>query len=159
MSSTTPAQPGPPAAPPVTDIDLSEFADIVNNARTDDERALTTPLVATAGDEYPDLAYRGSTMVFDKDHLAWWERTTGRETMANLGKNKRVAVWVRNPVRDRRPLRFYGEARVVESGPERDAVWDKVVQVEKDMDKDKKGVAVIVRVDRVRAGPNEIQRR
>src|SRR5438552_12960300 len=90
--------PGPPPPPPVTGIDLTEFAEIVNNARTDDERALTTPLVATSADTYPDLAYRGSTMVFDKDHLAWWERTTGRETMANLGKNNRVAVWVRNPV-------------------------------------------------------------
>ena len=154
MASTT-----PPAPQPVTAIDLTEFAEIVNNARTDDERSLTTPLVATAGTDYPDLAYRGSTMVFDRDHLAWWERTTGRETMANLEKNNRVAVWVRNPVRDRRPLRFYGEARVLESGPERDAVWEKVVQVEKDMDKEKKGVAVIVRVDRVRAGPTVIQRR
>ena len=158
MASTSPA-PGPPAPPPVTGIDLTEFAEIVNNARTDDERALTTPLVATSGETYPDLAYRGSTMVFDKDHLAWWERTTGRETMANLGKNKRVTVWVRNPVRDRRPLRFYGEARVIESGPERDAVWERVVQVEKDLDKEKKGTAVMVRIDRVRAGPNEIQRR
>ena len=79
--------------------------------------------------------------------------------MANLGKNKRVAVWVRNPVRDRRPLRFYGEARVIEGGPERDAVWERVVQVERDLDKEKKGIAVMVRIDRVRAGPNEIQRR
>jgi hypothetical protein len=151
--------PGPPPPPPVTAIDLTQFAEIVNNARTDDERSLATPLVATAGDGTPDLAYRGSTMVLDKDHLAWWERTTGRETMANLGKNKRVAVWVRNPVRVRRPLRFYGEARVVESGPERDAVYDRVVQVEKDMDKERKGIAVIVRIDRVRAGPSDIQRR
>jgi hypothetical protein len=151
--------PGPPAPAPVTGIELTQFAEIVNNARTDDERSLTTPIVATAGDGTPDLAYRGSTMVWDKDHLAWWERQAGRETFANLGKNKRVAVWVRNPVRDRRPLRFYGEARVVESGAERDAVYDRVVQVEKDMDKEKKGVAIIVRVDRVRAGPNEIQRR
>ena len=153
--ATTP----PPGPPPVTGIDLTQFAEIVNNARTDDERALTTPLVATAGDHGPDLAYRGSTMVLDKDHLAWWERATGRETKANLGKDRRVAVWVRNPARDRRPLRFYGEARVVESEPERDAVWERVVQVEKDMDKDKNGVAVIVRIDRVRAGPNDIQRR
>lgn len=159
MASTTPTPSGPPAPPPVTEIELTQFAEIVNNARTDDERSLTTPLVASSGDQGPDLAYRGSTMVFDKDHLAWWERATGRETMANLGADARVAVWVRNPVRDRRPLRFYGVGRVVESGPERDAVWDKVIQVEKDMDKEKKGVAVIVRVDRVRAGPNVIQRR
>src|SRR5207244_5532904 len=85
----------PPGPPPVTGIDLTQFSEIVNNARTDDERSLTTPLVATAGDGTPDLAYRGSTMVLDRDNLAWWERTTGRETMANLGKNKRVAVWVR----------------------------------------------------------------
>lgn len=156
---STPTPPAASAPPPVTDIDLTQFAEIVDNARIDDERALTTPLVATAGDGYPDIAYRGSTLVLDKDHLAWWERLSTRETYANLGKNKRVAVWVRNPARDRRPLRFYGEARVVESGPERDAVWERVLQVEKDMDKEKKGIAVIVRVDRVRAGPNEIQRR
>jgi len=71
--ATTP----PPGPPPVTGIDLTQFAEIVNNARTDDERALTTPLVATAGDGTPDLAYRGSTMVWDKDNLAWWERTAG----------------------------------------------------------------------------------
>jgi hypothetical protein len=152
--ATTP----PPAPPPVTGIDLTEFADIVNNARTDHEQALTTPLVATAGDGQPDISYRGSTMVWDRDHLAWWERAK-RETLANLGTNKRVTIWVRNPTRDRRSLRFYGEARIVEDGPERDAVWERVVPIEKDMDKERRGVAVIVRVDRVRAGPNDIQRR
>jgi len=149
---------GPPPPPPITDIDLVQFAEIVNNARTDHEQALTTPLVATSNDGQPDIAYKGSTMVWDKDHLAWWERSK-RETFAALGTNPKVAVWVRNPVRERRSLRFYGEARVVESGPERDAVWERVVQIEKDMDKERTGVAVIVRVDRVRAGPFDIQRR
>jgi hypothetical protein len=156
MSSTPPA--GPPPPPPITDIDLLQFAEIVNNARTDHEQALTTPLVATANDGQPDLAYKGSTMVWDKDHLAWWERSK-RETYAALGTNAKVAIWVRNPVRDRRSLRFYGEARIVDAGPERDAVWARVIQTEKDQDKEQRGVAVIVRVDRVRAGPFDIQRR
>jgi hypothetical protein len=70
-----------------------------------------------------------------------------------------VAVFVRNPTRDRRTLRFYGIARVVDDPELRERVWERVQQVEKDMDKGKEGVAVIVRVDRVRAGLADIQRR
>ena len=155
MSQVTP---GPPPPPPVTDIDLTQFASIVDTARIDDERALTTGLVATATDGQPDLALKGSLMVWDKDHLAWWERSK-RETYAALAANPRVAIFVRNPPRDRRTLRFYGEARVVEDEATRDRVWQRVVEVEKAMDKEKQGVAVIVRIDRVRAGPLDIQRR
>ena len=155
--ASTPAA-GPPPPPPVTDIDLIQFAAIVNTARIDNEQGLTTALVATAGDGEPDLSLRDSLMVWDMDHLAWWERAK-RETLANLGKNRRVAAFVRNPARDRRTIRFYGEARVVDDGPERDAVWERVLPIEKDMDKERKGVAVIMRIDRVRAGIFDIQRR
>jgi len=147
-----------PPVPPVTEIDLTPFAEIVDNARTDQPQGLTTGLVATSNDGEPDLALKGSLMVWDKDHLAWWERAR-RETLAALGVNPRVAVFVRNPTRDRRTLRFYGAAQVVEDPELRERVWDRVQQVEKDMDKDKQGIAVIVRVDRVRAGPLDIQRR
>src|SRR5207302_3887794 len=144
--------PSTPPIPPVTEIDLTPFADIVDNARTDHEQALTTGLVATSNGGQPDLALKGSLMVWDKDHLAWWERSK-RETYAALAANPRVAIFVRNPPRDRRTLRFYGEARVVEDEATRDRVWQRVVEVEKAMDKEKQGVAVIVRIDRVRAGP------
>lgn len=146
------------SAPPVTEIDLLVFSEIVDNARTDHEQALTTGLVATSNDGQPDLALKGSLMVWDKDHLAWWERSK-RETLAALGTNPRVAIFVRNPTRDRRALRFYGTAEVVDDADLRERVWDRVRQIEKDMDKDKQGVAVIARVDRVRGGPFDIQRR
>jgi hypothetical protein len=146
------------SAAPVTEIDLTLFSDIIGNARTDHEQGLTTGLVATSNDGQPDVALKGSLMVWDKDHLAWWERAK-RETLAALGSNPRVAIFVRNPIRDRRTLRFYGTARVVDDPELRERVWDRVQQIEKDMDKDKQGVAVIVRVDRVRAGPLDIQRR
>src|SRR2546422_9333991 len=97
---------------PVTDIDLLLFSDIIDYARTDHEQALTTGLVATANDGQPDGALKGSLMVWDKDHLAWWERSK-RETYGALASNPKVAVFVRNPTRDRRTLRFYGEARAV----------------------------------------------
>ena len=147
-----------PPVPPVTGIDLLPFSEIVNNARVDHEQALTTGLVATASDGQPDLALKGSLMVWDRDHLAWWERAK-REQYAALASNPKVAVFVRNPTRDRRAFRFYGEARVVDDPDLTQRIWDRVLQIEKDMDKERTGVAVLVRVDRVRAGPFDVQRR
>ncbi len=146
------------SAPPVTAIDLLQFSEIVDNARTDGERGQNTGVVATANDGRPDVALKGSLMVWDADHLAWWER--GRaETEAAVRANPQVAVMVRNSTRDRRTLRFHGEARIVDDPALRERVWERVLQVEKDTDPEKNGVAVLVRIDRVRAGKFDIQRR
>jgi hypothetical protein len=66
---------------------------------------------------------------------------------------------VRNVMRDRRTLRFYGEARIVDDPELRERIWERVVRVEKDTDPEKKGVAILVRIDRVRAAKFDIQRR
>jgi len=146
------------SAPPVTAIDLLQFSEIVDNARTDGERGQNTGVVATANDGRPDVALKGSLMVWDADHLAWWER--GRaETEAAVRANPQVAVMVRNSTRDRRTLRFHGEARIVDDPALRERMWERVIQVEKDTDPEKHGVAVLVRIDRVRAGKFDIQRR
>ena len=146
------------SAPPITTIELTQFAEIVDNARTDGERGQSTGVVATSNSGQPDVALKGSLMVWDTDHLAWWER--GRaETEAAVRANPHVAVMVRNIVRDRRTLRFYGEAHVVDDAELRERIWQRVSQVEKDTDPEKQGVAVLVRIDRVRAGKFDIQRR
>jgi len=146
------------SAPPVTAIDLVQFSESVDNARTDGDRGQSTGLVASSNDGQPDVALKGSLMVWDVDHLAWWER--GRaETEAAVRANPQVAVLVRNIARDRRTLRFYGEARIVDDPALREQIWERVVQVEKDTDPEKTGVAVLVRIDRVRAGKFDIQRR
>ena len=146
------------SAPPVTAIDLAQFSEIVDNARTDGDRGQSTGVVATSNDGQPDVALKGSLMVWGADHLAWWER--GRaETEAAVRANPRVAVMVRNVTRDKRTIRFYGEARIVDDAQLRERIWERVIQVEKDTDPEKNGVAVLVRVDRVRAGKFDIQRR
>ena len=147
-----------PPVPPVTEIDLLPFSEIVDTARIDHERGLTTGVVATTNEGQPDVALKGSLMVWDRDHLAWWERSK-RETYGALARNPKIAVLVRNPTRDKRTLRFYGEAWVVDDPELTLRIWDRVLQVEKDMDKERQGVAVLVRVDRVRAGPLDIQHR
>jgi general stress protein 26 len=146
------------AAPPVTAIELSQFAEIVDNARTDGDRGQSTGVVATSNAGQPDVALKGSLMVWDADHLAWWER--GRaETEAAVRANPHVAVMVRNVTRDKRTIRFYGEARIVDDARLRERIWERVIQVEKDTDPEKQGVAVMVRIDRVRAGKFDVQRR
>jgi len=44
--------------------------------------------------------------------------------------------------------RFYGTAKIYKSGPEYEEVWRRLVQPEKDRDPDKKGYAVLIRIDR-----------
>ena len=113
-------------------------------------------LVATVlPDGYAQVTPRGSVLVFDDEHLAIWERGKGT-TNAQLKDGTKITVYFRKPaLRESGMLpkggivRFYGTAKIHKSGPTYDAVWDKVVQVEKDRDPEKKGWAVVVKLERV----------
>ncbi len=56
------------------------------------------------------------------------------------------------------PLRFYGEARLVEDPAQREAVYQRVVPEEQNRDAERKGYAVLIRVDRIRHGPRSVTR-
>jgi len=103
---------------------------------------------------YAQITPRGSTMVFDDDHIALWERGKG-STTASLHDGAKVTVYFRKPqLRTDGMLpkggiaRFYGTAQVVKSGAAYEEVWRKLVQPEKDRDPDKKGFAVLIKVER-----------
>jgi hypothetical protein len=112
-------------------------------------------LVGTAQpDGYAQISPRGSTMVYDDTHLALWERGKG-STNAMLTNGAKVTVYLRKPqLREAGILpkggiaRFYGIAEVHKSGPAYEQVWTRLVQPEKDRDPDKKGYAVLIRVER-----------
>jgi len=134
-------------------IDLSEMAQYVDRAHDDG----LTCLVATASkDGAPNLAYKGSLMVWDTDHLAFWERAHG-ETLAHLRENPKIAAVYRNRAAGK-AWRFWGVAEVHESGELRAGVMVRTVQAELDRDPDRKGVAILIRVDRV-SGAGVDQRR
>lgn len=125
-------------------IDLSEMAEYVDRAHADG----LTCLVATASiDGRPNLAFKGSVMVWDKDHLAFWERAHG-ETLNQLRENPRIAVVYRNRAAGK-AWRFWGVTELHEGGALRDKVMVRTVQAELDRDPERKCVAVIIRVDRV----------
>ncbi len=122
----------------------------INGALADGTPCL---LGTVSGDGEPQISPKGSILVHDAGNLAYWERSK-RTALANIQDNNRVVVYYRNPERavdlpQGACLRFYGTCRVVEDGPEREAVMGKVVQRELDADKGRTGVAVIIAIDRI----------
>jgi predicted pyridoxine 5'-phosphate oxidase superfamily flavin-nucleotide-binding protein len=135
-------------------IDLSEMAEPVNNALAEGNVCL----VATASRSgMPDIAFKGSVMVFDQDHLAFWERSKG-QTLQNLEENPQICVIYRSRERGV-AWRFYGVTETHADGPVREQVMARTVQAELDRDPERTGVGVLVRVDRIVAGRNVIQAR
>ena len=105
-------------------------------------------LVATVSqDGVPNVGYKGSVMVFDDDSLAYWERTL-QGSMANVGHNPNVMILFRNP-KTRAAWRFVGKATVHTSGAVREQVMGRTVPAELERDPDRKGAAVVVKVDKV----------
>jgi hypothetical protein len=139
-----------PAPPPLT-LDLKQYADAVDQAFYNQ----AVCVIATSNGGDVDLALKGSFMVWDQDHLAYWERGLN-ETLAAIRGNPRVAVLVRP--KGASPMRFYGEATVIEDPTQREAVYQRVIPEEQARDPEKKGVGVLIRVDRIRQGAQSIKR-
>jgi hypothetical protein len=124
-------------------IDLTVYAEAIAIAWQEG----TACVLATCGTGGPDLGPKGSMMVFDKDHLAYWERSRG-QSLANLREAPGAAVMYLNRER-RKFLRFYGVATLYEDGDIRGQVMARTPEPELNFDPERKGVAVLIRVDRV----------
>lgn len=121
-----------------------EMRELVNNALADRVPCI---LGTASSDGKPQISLKGSLMVYDHETLAYWERAL-RTALENISENPQVVVLYRNP--DKRiNWRFYGTARVYDSGPQRDDVMARTVKAELDRDPDRKGVAVLITVDRI----------
>ena len=103
---------------------------------------------------FAQITPRGSTMVYDDDHLALWERGKG-SVNANLTDGTKVTVFLRKPaLREAGILpkggiaRFYGTAKIHKSGAVYDQIWQRLIQPEKDRDPEKKGYGVLIKVER-----------
>ena len=115
---------------------------------------------ATTSDEgYPDVSFRGSTYVFDDEHIAFWDRSLGTST-TNLEKNPNVCMLYYDK-ENRLGWRFYGKASVYKQGEMREKIMSRVIKPELDKDPERKGYDVLVRVDKIRgySGFNIVQER
>lgn len=103
---------------------------------------------------FAQITPRGSTMVYDDEHIALWERGKG-STTGNLHDGSKMTVYFRKPqLRADGVLpkggiaRFYGTAAIHKSGAAYEEVWRRLVQPEKDRDPEKKGFAVLIKIER-----------
>ena len=110
-------------------------------------------LLATVGPEGPNITPKGSMIVFDDEHLAYWERSK-RTVLDNLGMEKRVCVMYanfkaqRDGILDSGFLRFFGTVELHESGPIREAIFAKLLPREQTHVGAEAGIGVLIRIEK-----------
>jgi len=136
-----------------------KIKDLIFNAREDGHVCL----LGTIGPLGPNISPKGSMMIFDDDHLAYWERSK-RTALDNLRFDNRVVVVYSNlqaqfdGVLDSGVLRFYGVAELHEDGEVWEAVRNKLSDRERNHEGAEDGIAVLIRISlarNVRGGPIE----
>ena len=128
-----------------------QMRSLLNSALSDG----TPCLLGTASkDGYPQISPKGSIVVFDDETLCFWERSK-RSALKRIEENPHVSVYYRNAARMAEIpyragcMRFYGDVSLVESGAQRDKIWDLIPEAERKPDPEKKGIGVLVKVNRV----------
>ena len=110
-------------------------------------------LLGTQGKDGPNISPKGSMLVYDDDHLAYWERSK-RQALDNLGGDRHVVVMYanfkaqRDGVLESGFLRFYGTAELHESGPMREAIFKRLLKREQEHVGADKGIGVLIKIDR-----------
>jgi predicted pyridoxine 5'-phosphate oxidase superfamily flavin-nucleotide-binding protein len=139
--------PAPP--PPATALVLTPaIKDAVNGAF-----ANGTPVIVAYVDAEgrPHLSPRGTAQAFSDDQLALWNRDPRGGMTRGIAANPNVALSYRDP-KTRTAYQFAGRARVATEPAERTRIYDSSPEIERNMDPRRRGVAVIVDLDRVEGG-------
>ena len=128
-----------------------EMRDLIDNAIANG----TPCILATASKAgEPHMNYRGSVMVFDDASLAYWDRVK-RQSLQHIAENPQVCILFRHPQK-RLIWQFLGEATIHDSSPVREQVMARVVQPELDRDPERKGVAIVIRVNKILLGNGDV---
>ncbi len=112
-------------------------------------------MLGTIGPDGPNISPKGSMIVLDDDHLAYWERAK-KLALDNLRANPKVVVMYSNKAiyesgEFERPggiLRFYGTAEIHERGEFRDRIRTMLQEREIDHEGAEEGYAVVIKLDR-----------
>lgn len=103
-------------------------------------------VLATASkDGRPGIGFRGTMLVYDDDHLAYWDRGSGNAP-DHVAVNPHVAVSYAD-FAARVAWRFYGDAHKVTDPAVREDIYRRTPEGEQRNDPEKKGSAYLIRVD------------
>jgi Pyridoxamine 5'-phosphate oxidase len=109
-------------------------------------------LVATEGPAGPNISVKGSMIVFDDTHLAWWERSK-KTALVNLAHDKRVCVMYsnfkaqRDGVLESGFLRFFGSVELHENDAIHKAIFDKLLPREQTHVGADTGIGAMLKID------------
>jgi len=129
-----------------TPIELNEtIANAVNNALTEGKPIV----VAYVDDEgQPRLSFRGSTQVYSPSQLAIWVRNPEGGLQRALAKNPRMSLLYRS-AEPRMFFNFMGRGHFEPADDVRKKVYESSPQGEQNADKERKGLALVIDLDRV----------
>jgi hypothetical protein len=135
--------------PPIlTELELSEDMQHAVNAAFETRRPIVVSYVD--GNGAPQLSYRGSTQAYSATQLAIWVRNPEGRILASIAKNPAVAlIYGYFEPNDRGFMIFRGRARVDGSDAVRDHVYEHAHEFERNQDRERKGIAVIIDLDSV----------
>lgn len=128
-----------------------QIKDLIFNAHKDN----CVCMLATQGEDGPNISPKGSMIVLDDNHLAYWERAKGR-ALENLIREPRVAVMYSNKAASERGeiehpggiFRFFGTVEIHECGEFRDKIRTMLQEREINHDGAEEGFAVVIKLDR-----------
>jgi hypothetical protein len=134
--------------PTLTELNLSAEMQRAVNTGMESGRALAIAYVDENG--APQLSYRGSTHAHSATQLAIWVRNPEGRILSATRKNPAVALIYGNfDPASRGFMVFRGRARIDESAEARRRVYEEAPEGERNLDKDRKGVALIIDLDSV----------
>jgi hypothetical protein len=122
---------------------------LINNAWEDGYVCM----LGTVGKDGPNISPKGSMLVYDDQHLAYWERSK-KKGFENLADDRRVIVMYSNFKAQRDGvlpsgfLRFWGTVELHESGPIHDAIFAKLTKREQEHVGADTGIGVLVKISR-----------
>ena len=133
--------------PPVlTELNLTAQMKSAINTGFETGRALSIAYVDENGG--PQLSYRGSTHAHSDTQLAIWVRNPQGRILESIRKNPKVALIYGNfDPASRGFMNFRGRARIDESADGRRRIYDESPEFERNQDKERKGVALIIDLD------------
>lgn len=136
-------------APPVlTELKLSAEMKSAVNTALESGRAIAIAYVDETG--APRLSFRGSTQAYSDTQLAIWVRNPQGGILSATKQNPAVAlIYANHDPKARGFMSFRGRARIDESAEARRRVYEQAPVGEQNLDKERKGVPLIIDLDSV----------
>jgi uncharacterized pyridoxamine 5'-phosphate oxidase family protein len=136
-------------APPVlTELKLSAEMQHAINTALESGRAIAIAYVDETG--APQISYRGSTQAYSDTQLAIWVRNPQGRILSATKKNPHVAlIYANHDPKERGFMSLRGRARIDDSTEARRRVYEQAPAGERNLDKERKGVALIIDLDGV----------